>query len=180
VSDVPPLVRRAERLAGAAGFDASCRPEDGLLLHVLAARRGLTRVGGIGAGCGVGAAWIVSALSPQVPFVTVELDPARAAVARHVFADDEGVRVLEGDWRALLPPEAPFDLLFVDGADAKDDPETVVGLLTPGGTAILDDLSATWAGPDERRAAWLGHPSLAAVVVGTGGDAQALVATRVR
>lgn len=180
MTDVPPLVRRAESLAAAAGFAGSCRPEDGLLLHVLAARRGLARVGEIGTGCGVGAAWIVSALPPSIPFVTVELDPVRAAVAREVFADDEGVRVLEGAWRDVLPAEAPFDLLFVDAADAKDDPDAVVGLLTPGGTAVLDDFSASWTGPDVRRGRWLGHPAVAALVVGTGVDAQALVATRTR
>lgn len=176
----PPLVDRAVALAAAAGFDGSCRPADGQLLHVLAARRGLVRVGEIGTGCGVGAAWIVSALPPEVPFVTVELDPARAAVARSLLAGDEAVRVLEGDWRAVLPPEAPFDLLFVDATGAKDDPGAVIGLLTPGGTAVLDDFSASRARPDPQRAAWLGHPALAAVMVGTEGDAQALLATRIR
>ena len=177
---IPPLVRRAEELAAAAGFTGSCRREDGQLLHVLAARRGLARVGEIGAGLGVSSAWIVSALAPAVPFVTVELDPARADRVRSLLAGDESARVLEGDWRTVMPPEAPFDLLFVDAVDAKDDPDGVVGLLTPGGTAVLDDLTASWPGPDPRRDAWLAHASLAATVVGTGGDARVLLATRVR
>lgn len=177
---VPPLVRRAEALAAEAGNEHGCRREDGALFHVLAARRGLLRIGEIGTGAGVAAAWIVSALPPEVPFVTVELDDGLATAARRLFVEDEGVRVLCGDWRQLLPEEAPFDLLFVDAADAKDDPDAVVGLLTPGGTAVLDDFTTSWEGPDPRRAAWLAHPALAAVLLGTGGDGQAIVATRIR
>lgn len=175
---VPPLVRRARALAAEAGLEGARRPADGRLLHVLAARRGLVRVGELGAGCGVGAAWIVSALAPGVTFVTVEADPVRAAVVRALFADDPSVRVLEGAWRDVLPAEAPFDLLA--GADAGADPDAVVGLLTPGGTVVLDVLSATPGGSDPRRRAWLDHPALAAVALGTGAGAQVLVATRVR
>ncbi len=56
------------------------------MLHVLAATRGRTRVGEIGTGVGIGAAWIVSALEPTVPFVTVELDAERAAAAEPAVA----------------------------------------------------------------------------------------------
>ena len=47
--------------------------------------------------------------------------------------------VCTGTWRERLPPEAPLDLLFVDANDAKDDVDASVGLLAPGGTAVLDD-----------------------------------------
>ena len=112
--ETPPLVRRALALAEADGFEKSCKPEDGALLHVLAARRGIARAAEIGTGAGVGAAWIVSALPPRVPFFTAELDPDLAARAAELFADDPNVVVLAGPWRASLPAEAPFDLLFVD------------------------------------------------------------------
>ena len=52
--------------------------------------------------------------------------------------------MLEGDWRELLPPEAPFDLLFFDATKQlrpREDGELVVGLLAPGGIAVLDDLT---------------------------------------
>ena len=159
----PPLVRRALELAAELGFAASCADETGALLHVLAASAGRRRVGEIGTGVGAGAAWIVSALDPSVPFVTVERDAARAAAAAALFAADEHVRVLAGDWRERLPPEAPFDLLFVDAADAKDDVDAVLGLLTGRGIAVLDDFTAAHPSPDPRRQRWLGHPELAAV-----------------
>ena len=74
-----------------------------------------------------------------MPFFTAELDPGLAARAAELFAEDPHVTVIPGPWRASLPAEAPFDLLFVDAHDAKDDVEAVVGLLAPGGTAVLDD-----------------------------------------
>jgi predicted O-methyltransferase YrrM len=173
----PPLVERASALAAELGFEKSCRPGDGALLHVLAGRRTIARAGEIGTGAGVGAAWIVSALAPGIPFVTVEVDAARAAAAGRLFAGDADVRVLAGDWRELLPPEAPFDFLFVDATDAKDDVDAVLGLLAPSATVVLDDFSADRPRPDERRDAWLDHPRLAAVELGTGGNAQVVVAT---
>jgi predicted O-methyltransferase YrrM len=173
---VPPLVARAHAAAVDLGFDRSCRDEDGLLLHVLAGRRGIERVAEIGTGAGVGTAWLATALPPGVPLFTAEPDARRAAAATALFADDPDVHVLEGDWRVVLPPHAPFDLAFVDGGGAKDDPGAVLGLATPGATLVLDDFSAGWDGPDPRRARWLEHPRVAATEVGTGGTARTLVA----
>ena len=124
--------------------------------------RGLERVAEIGTGCGVGSAWILSALDPAVPFYTVELDEARAAAAAELLADDPDGNVLHGDWREVLAAEAPFDLLFADGGRAKDDDE-LVGLLAPGGMLVLDDLTPGYADPDPVRELWLGHPRLVAV-----------------
>jgi len=175
----PPLVRRALDLAAAQGFETSCRPEDGALLHVLAARRGTTRAAEIGTGAGVGAAWIASALPPGVPLFTAEIDPHLSAHAAEVFADDPDVTVLSGSWRETLPAEAPFDLVFVDASDAKDDVDAVIGILAPGGTAVLDDFWRDPAVPDERRDSWLEHPLLAAVEVWVTAERRALVAVRV-
>jgi len=135
----PPLVRRALALERELGFERSCIREVGLLLHVLAAQRGRARVGELGTGCGVGAAWIVSALPPTVPFVTVELDENRARASAELFAADENVTVLHGDWHELMPPEAPFDLLFLDSGKQhpERDGDAVVGLLAPGATIVM-------------------------------------------
>jgi predicted O-methyltransferase YrrM len=175
----PPLVQRAQELAATTGFGRSCAPEDGALLHVLAGRRGLLRAGEIGTGVGVGAAWIVSALAPGIPFVSVEADPDRAAAAARLLEHDADVRILAGDWRDLLPAEAPFDLLFVDAHDAKDDVDAVVGLMMPGGTAYLDDFTHAPGLPDPRRDAWLRHDGLAAVEVRITPERRAIVALRI-
>ena len=159
---MPPLVERALALAERTGFARSCSPELGRLLQMLAGQRGLERVAEIGTGCAVGSAWILSALDPAVSFLTVELDEQRAANAGELLADDEGARVLLGDWREVLPREAPFDFLFADGGKAKYE-EEVVGLLAPGGMLVLDDLTPGYADPDPVRELWLGHRRLVAV-----------------
>ena len=163
------------------GFEGSSIPEVGRLLHVLAGQRGRVRVGEIGTGTGVGAAWIVSALPPAVPFVTVELDAGRAAAASRLFADDENAKVLHGDWHELMPPEAPFDLLFYDGGGKQRpelDGEEVIGLLAPGGTLVLDDLTPGRPGPDPVRDFWLGHTQLAAIDLLTTPKTAAILAIR--
>ena len=176
--DTPPLVRRALERAEAEGFTTSCKPETGALLHVLAARRGIVRAAEIGTGAGVGSAWIVSALQPQVPFFTAELDPDLVARASELFADDPSVTVLPGPWRESLPAEAPFDLLFVDAHDPKDDVDAAIGLLAPGGTAVLDDL---WSDPtllDARRDSWLDHPLLTTIELWVTPERRVLVSVR--
>jgi predicted O-methyltransferase YrrM len=171
-------VQRALALAHELGFERSCTDEAGALLHVLAGQAGRRRVGEIGTGCGVAAAWMVSALDPAVPFVTAEAEARLAEAAAGLFAADEHVRVLTGDWREALVDEGPFDLLFVDARDAKDDAEAVLRLLAPRGTAVLDDFTVAREGRDPRRDAWLGNPALAAVEVLTTPAASAIVAVR--
>jgi len=158
---LPPLVERALALSERAGFTKSCSPETGRLLQVLAGQRGRTRVAEIGTGCGVGSAWILSALDPEVAFVTVELDAQRAAEAAELFAGDANARVLHGDWQEVLPREGPFDLLFADGGRSKYH-EELLGLLAPGGMLFLDDLTPGYEGHDPIRELWLGHPRLVA------------------
>ena len=173
---MPPLVARAKAAAEALDFATSCRDEDGRLLHVLAGRRAVERVAEIGTGTGVGTAWLASALPPGVPLVTAERDERLAGAAAELFAGDPDVDVLQGDWREVLPPYAPFDLIFVDVGRAKDDPDAVLALAAPGATIVMDDFSADWEGPDARRDSWLAHPRLAAVEIGTGRTARAIVA----
>ena len=177
----PPLVTRALALERGLGFEHSSIPEVGRLLHLLAAQRGRARVGELGTGCGVGAAWIVSALPPTVPFVTVELDERLAHAAACLFVEDENVRVLHGDWHELMPPEAPFDLLFYDGGGKQHpevDGEDVVSLLSPGATIVMDDLTPDLSDHDPVREFWLNHPEIAALELLTTPETAAIVGTR--
>lgn len=160
---IPPLVERAQQLAARVGFERSCSNEAGRLLHVLASQRGRTRVAEIGTGCAVGSAWILAGLAPEVPFLTVELDGERAAAATGLLRHDANARVLNGDWREVLPAEAPFDLLFADGGRSKWH-EELVRLLAPGGTLVMDDLTpGSGVDDDPVRTLWLRHPALACI-----------------
>ena len=100
----------------------------------------------------------------------------QAAAAAAFYADDPNVTILVGSWRDTLPPEAPFDLLFVDASDARDDVESTIVLLTPGGTAVLDDFWFDPSNPDQRRDAWLRHSLPTTIEVWVTPERRALVA----
>ena len=193
MSSVPDLVHRAEALAVAMRFERSSIPEVGRLLGVLAASRPRGRLAEIGTGTGVGAAWMVSSMGLEASFVTVEADDERAAACERLFADYPQVRVLHGDWHEVLPPEAPFDLLFFDGGGWKRSPpvqmraesERALELVAPAGVVVLDNLTPehlwpadapSW--PDALREHWLGSAALVATEVLTTEDSSAIVAVR--
>jgi predicted O-methyltransferase YrrM len=111
------------------GQRSACLPAVGRFLRVLAAGCLGGRIGEIGTGAGVGAAWMASAMPADCVLVTVEIDERLAAAAAGLMATDQRVGVLAGDARDLLPARAPFDLLFADG-----------GWRDPAGLASLVDL----------------------------------------
>jgi predicted O-methyltransferase YrrM len=174
-------------------FERSSIREIGQLLAVLAASRPQGRLAEIGTGTGVGSAWVVSAMGPEASFVTVELDDDRAAACARLFADCPNVRVLHGDWHELLPPEAPFDLLFFDGGGWKRSPpeemraesERALELAAGGGVLAMDNLTPEhlwppggpdW--PDALREFWFGHEGLVATEILTTRDTSAILAVK--
>jgi predicted O-methyltransferase YrrM len=174
-------------------FERSSIREVGRLLGALAASRPRGRLAEIGTGTGVGAAWVASSMGPEATFVTVEADDDRAAACERLFADRPQVRVLHGDWHDVLPPEAPFDLLFFDGGGWKRSPpaqmraesERALELVTAGGVVVMDNLTPehlwpadgpSW--PDALREFWLGSDMLAATEVLTTPDSSAILAVK--
>lgn len=168
VDALPARVSQAVAAAVDVGFDISCRPEQGRLLHLLAAGVAGGVIGETGTGCGVGLAWLAEAAGPGTRLVSVERDPARAALAARLFAADPRVTVIHGDWTELRA-HGPFDLLVLDGGGAgkQDDPIEPAGWLNPGGTVVIDDFTPMdeWpprfrGEPDVARQWWLAHPNL--------------------
>jgi len=181
---VPARVVAAYRSAAEAGFTKSCVPELGRLLSAVAASKPTGVIAESGTGVGVGTAWLHSGLGPDARLVTVERDPDVAARATALFADDERVEVIVGDWR-LLEAHAPFDVFFCDGGGKRDAPEHVIDLLAPGGVLILDDFTPSPHWPprfdgavDELRLFYLTHPRLSATEVQTTPTSSALIAAR--
>ncbi len=180
---VPPRMAAAESIAAKAAFKNSCIPEVGRLLRLAAASKPSGTIAESGTGSGVGTAWLHAGLGADARLVTVERDEALARSAAEVFADDQRVSVLAGDWR-LLEQYAPFDVFFCDGGGKRDDPQRVVELLAPGGLLILDDFTPSPHWPprfggevDELRLFYLTHPALHAVEVLTTPASSAIVAT---
>jgi predicted O-methyltransferase YrrM len=174
-------------------FERSSIPEIGRLLAVLAASRPRGRLAEIGTGAGVGSAWVASAMGEDASFVTVEIDDDRAAAAARLFAGRPNVRVLHGDWHEVLPPEAPFDLLFFDGGGWKRSPphqmrsesERALELVSAGGVVAMDNLTPEhlwppdgpdW--PDALREFWLRNEALTATEILTTPDTSAILAVK--
>lgn len=159
MTQTPALVQRAVAMARqldfpltrqeAAGSRPSASlPEVGRFLAVLAAGCPGGRIAELGTGVGIGSAWISSAMPADCSLITAELDPARAAAAREVLSGDPRVQVLTGDALQLLPPLAPFDLIFSDGGiRAPGDFTTVVSMLKPCGRIVSDDVTPKLALP---------------------------------
>jgi predicted O-methyltransferase YrrM len=132
-------------------------------------------------------------MGSRASFVTVEVDDDRAAVCARLFAGLPNVRVLHGDWREVLPPEAPFDLLFFDGGGWKRSPpaqmraesERALELVAAGGVVVMDNLTPEhlWPAdgpdwPDALRELWLGSDGLVATEVLTTPDSSAILAAK--
>ncbi len=181
---VPPRVALAERAATELGFTKSCLPAVGRLLRLTATAKPGGVIAESGTGSGVGTAWLHSGLGTGARLVTVEREEELARRAAGIFADDDRVSVLTGDWR-LLERHAPFDVFFCDGGGKRDAPEQVVELLAPGGVLVLDDFTPSPHWPprfegevDELRLFYLTHPDLDATEVLTTPTTSAVVAAR--
>jgi predicted O-methyltransferase YrrM len=171
-------------------FELSCIPEVGRLLAVLAAQRPRGRGAEVGTGCGVGTAWLASALAPEAALITVESDEERAGAVARLFEEQPQVRIVHGDWHEALPSEAPFDLVFFDGgrwksADVVAESEALLELVAPSGVVVIDDMTPEALWPEEWhgradpvRGFWLGDPRLRAVEVLTTPATAAIVAAR--
>ncbi|MFJ1751875.1 O-methyltransferase [Kitasatospora sp. NPDC088134] len=182
---LPEPVARAVALARRAGFEQSCRPEQGRLLQALAAGAPGS-VGETGTGCGVGLAWLLAGRRPGVRVVSVEREARLVALVRELFAGVPDLEIVHGDW-TRLHAHGPFDLLVLDGGGnaKRSDPADPDLLLTPVGTLVVDDLTPltawppTHAGrPDTARTHWFDHPSLLTTEVRLAPDLATLLATR--
>jgi predicted O-methyltransferase YrrM len=149
-------------------------PEVQQLLRVLAVGR---RVAEIGTAFGEGAATMAETARE---IVTVEIDPQRAAIARERMAGRANVELLVGDWRDLLPPLGPFELVFADGGlRSATDWERVPSLVERGGLIVKDDLTPGRAvDGDPVRQFLLRDPRLVAVEILTTPTTAAIVAVR--
>jgi predicted O-methyltransferase YrrM len=170
---MPLLVRQAVARAHEAGFSYSCDPEVGRLLAVLAAHLPVgARVLELGTGTGVGTAWITFGLLPRtdVTVITVEKDPATAALAaRGDWPDFVELRC--ADARTVLGRAGEFGLIFADAPGGKwEGLDRTIAALAPQGMLIVDDMTVTPQWVDEQhtrqqevRQTLLGSPLLTSV-----------------
>ena len=116
--------------------------------------------------------------STAASVVTVERDPERAAIADKRLRGLRNVQLFVGDWRDVLPPLGPFELVFFDGGRFEEAPDAV-DLVAPAGLIVKDDLSPRGpATEDPVRKLLFDHPDLVAAEILTTSSAAAIVAVR--
>ncbi|WP_030678811.1 O-methyltransferase [Streptomyces sp. NRRL B-1347] len=141
----------ARRAADAAGLPPiSVTPTQGKLLHLLARLTPAHRILEIGTLAGYSTIWLARALPADGRLITLEFEPAHAAVARANLAHaglDKVTEVRTGpalDSLAALRAEgaAPFDLVFIDADKANNARylEWALKLIRPGGLIVLDNV----------------------------------------
>ncbi|MEU6623374.1 O-methyltransferase [Streptomyces litmocidini] len=137
--------------SAAAGLpEIAVAPNQGKLLHLLAATQGARNVLEIGTLGGYSTIWLARALPADGRLITLEYDPAHADVARANIARaglDKIVEVRTGAALDSLPRleaegAGPFDLVFID-ADKVNNPHYVAWALKlsrPGTVIIVDNV----------------------------------------
>lgn len=144
----PAVLRRLEEHAEREGVPI-VGPHEGLFLAILARSIGARRILELGTATGYSGLWLVDAL-PDARLTTIELDAARAEIARRAFADAgvaDRVELIEEEAIGVLRGlDGPFDLVFNDLLNSFPDLlateeafEIAVRLLRPGGLLIADN-----------------------------------------
>lgn len=159
----PCLVTETKELAESRGFTGSCTDETGRLLSVLAGQVKAGKILEIGTGFGVGSAWILSNIQPDVQFVSVEIERSKVELVSKMITHSNAEFVC-GDWKEIIQ-QGPFQFIFADAATAKTiDSEILAEILEVGGLLLMDDFTpeeywpAEWRGkPDPVREFWLNH-----------------------
>lgn len=120
--------------------------EVGALLRVLATTVGATRILEIGTCIGYSGVWLARALPKDGMLFTMEMDEARARIAKRNFEKAgvaDRVSVMVGDAQLkIVKVNGPFDLVFQDGAKSLYNTllEPIVAKLRPGGVLVTDNV----------------------------------------
>jgi len=146
----PALEAAASASAAAELPDIAVAPNQGKMLMLFARMVGAKRILEIGTLGGYSTIWLARGLADGGRLITLEYDPARAAVAHDNIARagfSAAVEVRTGAAAEALPRiaaamEGPFDLIFID-ADKTNNPlylDWAVKLARPGGAIVVDNV----------------------------------------
>jgi caffeoyl-CoA O-methyltransferase len=121
-------------------------PETARLLRSLVIATGARRVLEVGTAIGYSAIWMGQALPADGILITMEVDAARAGVARRNFERaglSSKASVIVGDAARFLHKVAgPFDVIFQDGDKLQYEPllDALINHLRPGGVLVTDNV----------------------------------------
>ncbi|TCT02410.1 O-methyltransferase [Aquabacter spiritensis] len=147
--DADPALEAALAASDAAGLPPiAVSPAQGRMLELFARMIGARRVLEIGTLAGYSTLWLARGLPADGRIVTLEAEPAHAAVARANFVRAglaERIDLRIGPALDLLPGlsgDAPFDLVFID-ADKPSNPDYLrwaLRLTRPGSVIVADNV----------------------------------------
>ena len=143
-SRAPAALPQIEARAAAIGFSTSSDPKMGALLAALAASKPGGRILELGAGVGVGSAWLLHGMDPSASLLSIDTYAAVLSVAREVLGADERVQFAIADAGTMLAqaPPAIYDLVFADTWSGKfSHLDEALAALKPGGVYVVSDLS---------------------------------------
>ncbi|MEO3818595.1 class I SAM-dependent methyltransferase [Plantactinospora sp. B24E8] len=147
--DIPPLAAKAQAIADRGQWRLSSEPRTGALLRTLAASKPGGRILEVGAGLGVGSAWLLAGMDPDARLIGLEVHAKVAGICRDVLAADPRAEIITTNATTWLEEYdgPPFDLVFVDTTEAKFHRRDVVFKnLADGALFVADDLlpNDTW------------------------------------
>jgi len=182
---IPPLVKRAKNLARQMAYRTNCSNGTGRLLRLLASQLQSGIIGEIGAGCGVGSAWIINSMASSVTFVAFEKNRALAAVCQTLFEPYAMVRFAHGDWHEIVK-FGPFSLLYAPARQILNAaPDVLVEALRSGGIILIDGLvpidklpSDVQQASDPLRGFWLNDTRLDATEINVSPTEAVILAAR--
>ncbi|MGE7689955.1 O-methyltransferase [Lysinibacillus sp. NPDC097214] len=178
------LVKASKMLAQRNSFEYSCSDEAGRLLSVLVGQITHGKILEVGTGYGVGSAWILSTIAPNVQFYSVDHAKEKIEAAAQTICHEQAEFIV-GDWKEAIA-KGPFQFIFADAAAAK----TIEGVelldaLAVGGMLVMDDFTPEehfpeeWRGkPDEVREFWLNHTKLRATEIYLTSTSSAILVTK--
>lgn len=149
------------------------QPEAARLVALLAASAPPGPMVELGTGAGYATLWLALASTPDKPVLTVERDPARAALGRETFALTgltERVRLVVDDAVAALEPLAGLGFALVDHGPRHYLAcwEPLVARLRPGALVVVDNILSHPEVVAPFRARVLSDPRVDATVVPVG------------
>jgi predicted O-methyltransferase YrrM len=140
----PAALPQLEARAAAIGYAMSSDPMIGALLAALAASKPGGRILELGAGAGVGSAWLLHGMDEAASLLAIDTDAAVLSVAQESLGEDERVQFAIADAARLLSqaPPAIYDVIFADTWHGKfSHLDEALAALKPGGIYVVDDLS---------------------------------------
>ena len=140
------LTRTVERAREAGLPEIQLSPGQAKLVYLLAKMIGAKRMLEVGTLGGYSAIWLGRALPEDGELVSIELDPAHAAIAREALADaglEARCTVIEGKGLDVMGTLTPaFDMVFLD-ANKDHYPaylKQAIRLTRPGGLIVADNV----------------------------------------